>query len=134
MLAVPFRAKDSPAPRSEFSYPDIVIVLTCLSYYYQGLSNSELRTCLETLNKSDQAEQEYSRWAAASPQLSSSLRHFLGVNLKDHALCKKSVFPVLQYAKPAIDFYLANVVFPKEMREFPLKLSASGVDLGKIKV
>ncbi|KAG7289874.1 hypothetical protein NEMBOFW57_006251 [Staphylotrichum longicolle] len=54
MLAVPYRAKDSPAPRSEFSHPDVVIVLTCLSYYYQGLSN-------KTLNKSDQVEQEYSR-------------------------------------------------------------------------
>jgi hypothetical protein len=133
LLAVPYRAKDSPAPRSEFSHPDVVIVLTCLSYYYQGLSDNEIRTCLETLNKSDQAEQEYSRWAAASPQLSTSLRHFSAVNLKDKTLCKQNVFPALRYAKPAVDFYLANVVFPKEMREFSLKLSASGWDLGKTK-
>ncbi len=133
MLAVPYRAKDSPAPRSEFSHPDVVIVLTCLSYYYQGLSNSELRKCLETLNKSDQAEQEYSRWAAASPKLSSSLKHFSGVNLKDSALCEQNVFPALRYAKPAVDFYLSNIVFPKEMREFPLKLSASGWDLSNTK-
>ncbi|KAH6623091.1 hypothetical protein F5144DRAFT_623147 [Chaetomium tenue] len=123
MLAVPYRAKDSPAPRSEFSHPDVVIVLTCLSYYYQGLSDNELRTCLERLSRSDQAEQEYSRWAAAAPQLPSSLAHFSG----------ESVFPALRYAKPAIDFYLANLVFPKEMREFPYKLSASGWDLGKMK-
>ena len=133
MLAVPYRAKDSPAPRSEFSHPDVVIVLTCLSYYYQGLSDHELRICLERLSRSDQAEQEYSRWAAASPKLPSSLAHFSGVNLKDTKLCKKSIFPALRYAKSAIDFYLANVVFPKEMREFPFKLSASGWDLGKTK-
>ncbi|EAQ83711.1 hypothetical protein CHGG_10115 [Chaetomium globosum CBS 148.51] len=133
MLAVPYRAKDSPAPRSEFSHPEVVIVLTCLSYYYQGLADNELRTCLERLSRSDQAEQEYSRWAAAAPQLPSSLAHFSGVNLKDTKLCKESVFPALRYAKPAIDFYLANVVFPKEMREFPYKLSASGWDLGKTK-
>ena len=34
MLAVPYRAKDSPAPCLEFSYLDVVIVLTCLIYYY----------------------------------------------------------------------------------------------------
>jgi hypothetical protein len=133
MLAVPYRAKDCPAARSEFSHPDVVIALTCLSYYYHGLSNDELRTCLKKLSKSDQAEQEYNRWAAASPQLPPSLRHFSGVNLKDNALCKESIFPALRYAKPAIDFYLSTVVFPKEMREFPFKLSASGWDLGKKK-
>jgi hypothetical protein len=135
MLAVPYRAKDSPAPRSEFSHPDVVIVLTCLSYYYQGLSDNELRTCLERLSRSDQAEQEYGRWAAALPKEPSSLApsHFSGVNLKDTKLCKENVFPALRYAKPAIDFYLANVVFPREMREFPFKLSASGWDLGKTK-
>ncbi|KAK4130358.1 hypothetical protein BT67DRAFT_490504 [Trichocladium antarcticum] len=133
MLAVPYRAKDSPAPRSEFSHPDVVIVLTCLSYYYQGLSDGELRTCLENLSRSDQAEQEYSRWASASPGLLPSLGHFSGVNLKDSAVYKKSVFPALRYAKPAVDFYIATVVFPKEMREFPWKLSASGWDLGKKK-
>ncbi|KAL2261316.1 hypothetical protein VTK26DRAFT_4409 [Humicola hyalothermophila] len=133
MLAVPYRAKDSPAPRSEFSHPDVVIVLTCLSYYYQGLSDAALEACLERLKESDQAEQEYARWAAASPQLPPSLRHFSSVNLKDRMLCTGSIFPALRHAKPAVDFYLANMVFPKEMREFPYKLSASGWDLGKTK-
>lgn len=36
-LAVPFRAKDSPSPRSDFGHPDVIILLTCLSYYYYGL-------------------------------------------------------------------------------------------------
>ncbi|GAB1318054.1 ubiquitinyl hydrolase 1 [Madurella fahalii] len=132
-LSVPYRAKDSPAPRSEFSHPDVVIVLTCLSYYYQGLSDDELRMSLETLSKSDQAEQEYTRWASASPRLPSSLRQFPSVNLKDSALCTQQIFPALRFAKPAVDFYLGNIVFPKEMREFPLKLSASGWDLARPK-
>jgi hypothetical protein len=59
------------------------------------------------------------------------LRHFSGVNLEDSTLCRRSVFPALRFAKPAIDYYLSNVVFPMEMREFPWKLSASGWDLGK---
>lgn len=61
----------------------------------------------------------------------SFLRHFSGVNLKNNAPCDKSLFPALRYAKPAIDFHLANLVLPKEVREFPLKLPAFGWDLGK---
>jgi hypothetical protein len=41
-LSVPYRAKDNPAPRSEFSHPEVVVVLTCLSYYYAGLSDNDL--------------------------------------------------------------------------------------------
>ncbi|KAK3348937.1 hypothetical protein B0T25DRAFT_519278 [Lasiosphaeria hispida] len=37
------RAKDTPARQAEFSHPDVVIILTCLSYYsYGGLSPAEL--------------------------------------------------------------------------------------------
>lgn len=41
-LCVPYRVKDNPALRSEFSHPDVVIVLTCLNNYYSGLSDDEL--------------------------------------------------------------------------------------------
>jgi len=133
MLAVPFRAKDMPSPRSEFSHPDVVIVLTCLSYYYRGLADDELFTSLELLSKSDLADQEYGIWTSAAPALSPTLRHFSGVNLKDQARCRQSLFPALRYVKPAVDFYLSNVVFAKEMKEFPSKLSASGWDLAKPK-
>lgn len=133
MLAVPYRAKDMPSPRSEFSHPDVVIVLTCLSYYYRGLSDAELYTCLELLSKSDQGDEEYARWAVESPDLPQSFHHFSSINLKDRPQCEDIVFPGLRYSRPAIDFYLATVVFPKEMKQFPHKLSASGWDLAKSK-
>ncbi|KAK4175214.1 hypothetical protein QBC36DRAFT_355360 [Triangularia setosa] len=133
MLAVPYRAKDSPAPRSEFSHTDVVIILTCLSYYYRGLTDAELFLSLEMLSNSDRAEQEYSSWSRASPLLDPALRHFSAVNLKDKMLCTERLFPALCFTKPAVDYYLSNVVFPKEMREFPFKLSSSGWDLAKPK-
>jgi len=43
------------------------------------------------------------------------------------------IFPALRYSKPAIDFYLSKVIFPKEMKQFPSKLSGSGWDLAKLK-
>ncbi|MGG6495561.1 UNVERIFIED_CONTAM: DUF3645 domain-containing protein, partial [Bacteroidetes bacterium 56_B9] len=45
-LAVPYRAKDMPSPRSEFSHPDVVLFLTSLSYYYGGLGDEDLFTAL----------------------------------------------------------------------------------------
>ena len=133
MLAVPYRAKASPALRSEFSHPDVVIVLTCLSYYYGGLSNNELSVCFEHLSKSDRAEQEYDGWVREAPKLDASLRYYSAINVKDRKQCLEVVFPALRFAKPIVDFYLSRVVFPREMKEFPLKLSASGWDLAKRK-
>ena len=59
MLAVSYRVKDNPAMRAKFSHPDAAIVLTCLSYYYGGLSDYQLYTAFEKLRLSDHAQEEY---------------------------------------------------------------------------
>ena len=69
-LAVPYRAKDSPSLRSEFSQPDVVISLTCLSYYYGGLTNEDLTLALEHLYRTDQADVEYELRLTDSPRAS----------------------------------------------------------------
>jgi hypothetical protein len=56
-----------------------------------------------------------------------------GINLKDRVQCIERVFPSLRYAKNIIDYFLTHLVFPKEMSEFPHKLSASGWDIGQFK-
>ena len=132
-LAVPYRAKDSPTPRSEFSHPDVVIVLTSLSYYYGGLTDDDLFLTFGHLSKSDQADIEYQLWIKDAPSLDRAFRTLAGINLKDQVQCISKVFPSLRYAKGAVDYFLAHVVFPKEMKEFPDKLSSSGWDIGAIK-
>ncbi|KAL5320169.1 hypothetical protein ACEPPN_010970 [Leptodophora sp. 'Broadleaf-Isolate-01'] len=132
-LAVPYYAKDSPAPRAEFSHPDVTIVLTCLCYYYSGLTDEEVRTSFEVLLQSDQAKEEYERWVRDAPQLPSHFKHLTGINLSNFGQCSREVFPPLRFAKAMIDFYLAVVVFPAEMKEFPLKLSTSGWDIAREK-
>ena len=134
MLAVPYRAKDSPATRAEFSHPDATIVLTCLSYYYGGLSDEQLYVAFEKLLICDQSQVEYERWVQDAPELPASSRQLRGINLKDSVQCSQVVFPALRLAKGAIDFYLSNIVFPKEMKEFPKKLSSSGWDIAREKV
>lgn len=37
-IAIPFKGKDLPSEKSEFSHPDIMIGCTILSYLYNGLS------------------------------------------------------------------------------------------------
>ena len=132
-LAVPYRAKDCPAQRSEFSHPDVVIVLTCLSYYYAGLCDDDLFLALQHLVKSDQADIEYQEWIQDAPDLSSAYQHLGGINLEDRHHCVKHIFPDLRFSKGAIDYFLSHIVYSKELKEFPEKLSASGWDIGEIK-
>lgn len=130
-VAVPFRAKDTPALRSEFSHPEVIITLTLLSYYYQGLDDTELFAALAHLMNSDQAEITYQDWVKDSNGLEEAFRTLKGINTKDRLQCINKVFPALKYGKRVVDYYIAHLVFPKEMKEFPHKLSASGWDIGK---
>lgn len=133
-LAVPFRSKDTPSPRSEFSHPDVVIILTLLSQYYGGLTNEQLSHTLTHVLNSDQAEIYYEDFVrTATSRLPAAYRHLAGVNISDRQNCVNEVFPALRYSKNAIDYYHSNLVFPKECRQFPQKLSTSGWDLGGIK-
>lgn len=66
-LAVPFRASNTPADRSEFRQSDVAIVYSVLSYYYDGLSPLEFRQVftmlLEEIPESAQAD-IYNIWLA----------------------------------------------------------------------
>lgn len=67
MLAVPYRAKDVPDLRADFEHPDVTIVLTCLSYYYTGLTGRQLLSCFERLPRSEDGQREYDRWIQDCP-------------------------------------------------------------------
>ncbi|KAF1841017.1 uncharacterized protein K460DRAFT_347564 [Cucurbitaria berberidis CBS 394.84] len=133
-LAVPYRAKDSPSPRSEFSHPDVMILLTLLSYYYGGLSDEALFDTMAHVSDSDQAAIHYDEFVTtASSSLPAAFRQLSGVSIRDRHQCTVAVFPALRYSKKAVDYYLSYLVFPKQLRQFPRKLSASGWDLGMMK-
>ena len=132
-LAVPYHAKDSPAPRAEFSHPDATIVLTCLSYYYGGLSDEQMLASFEALLQSDHAPEEYAHWVQDAAQLPLAFRQLTGINLGNLQQCRREIFPPLRFAMRIINFYLSNIVFPAEMKEFPQKLSSSGWDIAREK-
>jgi hypothetical protein len=66
-LTVPYRAKGNPAPKSEFSHPDVVIILTALSCYHMGLSNQDLLLALKHLVNSEQTNAEHQEWINNAP-------------------------------------------------------------------
>ena len=131
LLAVPYRAKDCPALRAEFSHPDMAITLSCLSYYYGGLTDSQLEASFKVLLKSNNPDAEYGEWAGGDGDLPESIQTLSGVNLDDPEQRKYMVFPKLRHRKCVIDHYLSEVVFPRGSKEFPHKLSTSGWDLAQ---
>ena len=129
LSAVPYRAKGVPAPSAEFGHPDVAVALTCMSYYYSGLSNDQIREAFELLQKSDDPSLGYSLWIKRSSDLPDHLRSWHAINLEDDRQCHGELFPALRYSKKMADFFMSNVVFPKEGKEFDEKLSTSGWDI-----
>ncbi|KAH0834181.1 hypothetical protein J3R83DRAFT_11490 [Lanmaoa asiatica] len=133
MLAVPYRAKDVPAPKAEFGHPDVAIVLTCLSYYYGGLTEEQLKVSFEILLKQDDPSLDYGHWVQDCPSVPTSLRNYTGINLKSSEQWTTLLVPLFSRNHATVDFFLARVVFPKEAKEFPSKLACSGWDLAEKK-
>lgn len=119
-----------PSLRSEFGHPDVAVCLTCLSYYYGGLTISQVRECFALLIKLDNPPLEYEKWVKrGGGAVPGWLRHLIGVNTKDVQKFTNDIVPIFQYNQATIDFYLSQVVFPKNAKEFPSKLGTSGWDL-----
>lgn len=129
LSAVPYHAKGVPSPSAEFGHPDVAVTLTCMSYYYAGLSNDQMRKAFELLQKSDDPSLEYSLWTKRCSDLPKHLCSWQAVNLEDDQQCYSELFPALRYSKKMIDFFMANIVFPQESKEFDEKLSTSGWDI-----
>ncbi|KAL3478443.1 hypothetical protein BJX99DRAFT_107001 [Aspergillus californicus] len=130
MMAVPFRAKGIPSENAEFGHPDVAIMLTCLSYYYHGLTQEQVRHCFDLLLKENDPSVEYHAWIARGPStLPIGLREITGVNLEDMRTFEELLYPHIRYQKGILDFYLSRVVFPREAKEFPHKLCTSAWDL-----
>ncbi|KAL8900129.1 MAG: hypothetical protein Q9207_005838 [Kuettlingeria erythrocarpa] len=130
LCAVPYRAKGVPAPTAEFGHPDVTIALTCLSYYYNGLTDARIRNCLEIVQKSDDPTAEFDTWVSVDlDSFPAQLRHWSAVNLEDQRQCEHVLFPALRFNKKTADFFMTNVVFPKEGKQFEQKLSTSGWDI-----
>ncbi|KAK0232833.1 hypothetical protein IW262DRAFT_1443858 [Armillaria fumosa] len=129
LLAVPYHAKDTPSIAAEFGHPDVAIALTCLSYYYAGLTDKQVDICFDLLFKEDDPSIEYSSWIKNNELIPSELQHISGVNMKDVEQHSQCLRPFFCCNHAVVDFFLSHVVFPKHAKQFPQKISTSGWDL-----
>ncbi|KAF2790836.1 hypothetical protein K505DRAFT_281867 [Melanomma pulvis-pyrius CBS 109.77] len=125
-LAVPFHAKGVPSPSAEWGHPDVAIILTCLSFYYEGLQLNQFKQSLEHLLKSDEPGIEYEKWI--TKDVPESLRDYNTINVEDNYLMCE-LHRIILYNSHLLDFYMNNFVFPKYAKQFKTKLQTSGWDL-----
>ncbi|KAF2494893.1 hypothetical protein BU16DRAFT_590135 [Lophium mytilinum] len=125
-IAVPYHAKGVPSAQSEWGHPDVSILFTCLSFYYDGLTLPQIHQSLEHVLKGDDPTTEYERWA--TEDLPGSLRDWNAINVDDEAQLAE-IHHHVRYNVNVIDHYLNNFVFPKHAKQFKVKLSASAWDI-----
>ena len=118
-----------PSLRAEFGHPDVAIALTCLSYYYGGLTKEQVLQCFDLLTKMDNPDMEYDQWVEFGVGVPSSLGQVNGINTKDDTQVDEHLVPIFSRNTRVVDFYLSQVVFPRAAKEFPSKLSTSAWDL-----
>ncbi|CAF3592606.1 unnamed protein product [Rotaria sp. Silwood1] len=132
LMAVPFRAKDVAAENIEFGHPDVAIVLTQLSYYCNGLSDSQMLQCFDRLSQ-DESDPKmiYEEWLSLEDDNDriSSIKQWKTVNLKDYQQRTQQLFPTLRYNMLVINYFLNHFIFPQEAKQFPHKLVSSAWDL-----
>ncbi|KDQ10207.1 hypothetical protein BOTBODRAFT_36481 [Botryobasidium botryosum FD-172 SS1] len=132
-LAVPYVAKDIPSQRADFGHPDVALVLTYLSYYYQGLDSQQLFHCFGLILKQDNAAVEYEKWIADMTRLPGHLRSLANINMENEQQWEDELVPWFRHNRQVINFYLSDIVFPKEAKQFTHKLSTSAWDLAALK-
>ncbi|KAK5211702.1 hypothetical protein LTR41_003163 [Exophiala xenobiotica] len=127
LSAVPYRAKSIPSPSAEFAQPEMMIVLTALSWLYTGVEREDLRRCIVVLLKSSDPSREYTTWVRES-NVPGKYRSSNCINLDD-ATFLDELYGHLKDSRAVIDFFLRFLVYPREAKEFQHKLSSSAWDL-----
>jgi hypothetical protein len=117
--AVPYKALNTPAPRSEFGHPDIMIGFTMLSYMYSGLTEDLIFQCLFKLkNEFNDADTQLRVWLN-DPEMT-----FAKLDLGDPSSLL-FIYQKLARNSSVIFFFLNQFVFPQEAKQFKKKISAN---------
>ncbi|GLC35571.1 thioredoxin-disulfide reductase [Pleodorina starrii] len=130
-MAVPYRAAHTPSERSEFAQPDVALLLTNLSYYYDGLSRDKFRAALTTLMGMGLSAQRdfYEGWLrlAANGIPPDELSKFDDVSKIDtsNGPQVETMWRHLRHNMAVVDFWLNHRVYPTETRQYPQRLASS---------
>ena len=134
-IAIPFRAADTPAERSEYAFADSTLTLTALSYALGGLTDEEVLQgfeALEALNPVARAK-EYAAWFAASaPGLGAaeaeSISEAVKLDLTSVAQ-KRLLCTTFRRSLGLVLFWLEACVLPMETVQYPSRLKTTAWQL-----
>lgn len=126
-IAVPFTAKGVPSDSSEWGHPDVSVLFTCLSFYYQGLSIEHLKQCLQHLLKADDPASVYDSWTS-SQGFPDSLRDWTSINIDDEGQLR-DIWESVRYRGVVVNYFLNNFVFPLHAKTFRVKIMSNGWDI-----
>lgn len=130
-LAVPFRAADVPSERSEFSHPDLSILLTILAYYQDGLTEGQVREALTTLLRLGGPAQEkhYTTWITPIlPELSPEEKLMMDLVTKldlTNSVQMELLLSKLKYSVETINFWINTKVLRRDTAQYPKRIMAS---------
>lgn len=126
-LAVPFRAANKPSDRSQFAQAETNLLRTTISYYYDGLSETDMLAALRVLlglGKSAQ-HSEYDEWLAlAGDAVPAALNSPSKIDTSN-AVQMRQMHALFSHNMAAVNFWLNSCVFPSEMQQFPKRLLSS---------
>ena len=137
LIAVPFRACETPSLRAEFGHSDCAIMYTYLAYYYDGLSFEQVEEAFKILLHSrlfgDNAQKAiYDEWLHLSSSAMSSEELLWLENVAKIDLSNSNLVTLLvkHFCKnmETINFWLKNCIFEK-VKQFPYRLEATAWDL-----
>lgn len=127
-IAVPYHAKGVPSDHAEWGHPDVAILFTCLSFYFQGLSVTQLQQCVRHVVQSDDPTSQYDRWVESADHLPCQLREWNIVNVDDEAQLRE-LWKHLRHTIVVIDYFLNHFVFPVHCKQFHVQVHTSGWDI-----
>ncbi|KAF2149050.1 hypothetical protein K461DRAFT_324482 [Myriangium duriaei CBS 260.36] len=127
-VAVPFEAKGVPSERAEYGHPDVVITLTCLSFYFSGLTLDQFRDGLQRVLQADDSAADSERWTGPSASLQDSMSQWFLINIEDSDQIQQ-LWKDLRFSRTVINHFLNSFVFPVHAKQFAVKMSASAWDI-----
>ncbi|KAF5639084.1 hypothetical protein F52700_4254 [Fusarium sp. NRRL 52700] len=126
-IAVPFEAKGIPSQTAEYGHPDTALVLTCLSFYHAGLTQSQLLQSLRFISNSEDPSSHYQRFTS-SQRLPENLAHWHLLEMDDEAQVTM-LWEHLRFEKHVVNHFMNNFAFPQHAKQFGLKFQASAWDI-----
>eukprot|EP00040_Diaphanoeca_grandis_P022590 m.121804 g.121804 ORF g.121804 m.121804 type:complete len:3317 (+) comp28880_c0_seq1:403-10353(+) len=131
-MAVPFAAKDKATENTEFGHTDLAVLLTLVSYYRSGLSESQFQETLTQLHALPNASNIFQGWIDFARDhkqpVPPNLRVYSSI-VFDDTNQQRVLFDILAHNPRCIDFFLTSLVLKKEVKQFPFKLVATPWDL-----